>query len=186
MLHMLNPLYARVVDWSNLLLAYRKAAKGKRSRQAAAGFEHQLADRLLLLEEELSNFTYRPCGYHSFTIHDPKERRISAAEFRDRVVHHALCQVIEPIFEEGFIAESYANRSGKGTHRAIDRLQQLSRRYRYVLRSDIVQHFPSIDHEILFGIISETIRDEQVLWLIDRIIRSGEGVLVDEYEMVFF
>jgi RNA-directed DNA polymerase len=183
---MLSPLYAKVVDWSNLLLAYRKAAKGKRGMQAAAGFEHQLADRLLLLEEELSNFTYRPCGYRSFTIYDPKERRISAAEFRDRVVHHALCRVIEPIFEQGFIADSYANRTGKGTHRAIDRLQQLSRKYRYVLRSDIVQHFPSIDHEILFRIIAETIRDEQVLWLVDRIIRSGEGVLVDEYEMVFF
>ena len=183
---MLNPLYGQVVDWSNLLLAYRKAAKGKRAKQAAASFEHQLADRLLLLEEELSNFTYLPCDYHSFTIYDPKERFISAAEFRDRVVHHALCNIIEPVFEKGFISDSYANRIGKGTHLAVDRLQQLSRQYRYVLRSDIIQHFPSIDHEILFRIISQSIHDEQVLWLVDRIIKSGVGLLDEEYDMVFF
>ncbi len=119
-------------------------------------------------------------------IHDPKHRRISAAPFRDRVVHHALCNVIEPIFEKQFIPDSYANRRFKGTHRAIDRLQAFSRKYRYVLRIDIVKHFPSIDHTILRDILAETIEEDETLWLIDRIIQSGEGVLANEYQMVYF
>jgi hypothetical protein len=181
-----SSLYSKVIDWPNLLLAFRKAAKGKRGKGSAAGFEHQLADRLLELQSELAGFSYQPGEYVNFMIHDPKERLVSAAPFRDRVVHHALCNVIEPIFEREFIPDSYANRKHKGTHRAVDRLQYLSRKYRYVLRLDIVKHFPSIDHAILFEIISETIEDEEALWLVGQILRSGEGVLADEYEMVYF
>ena len=92
---------------------------------------------------------YRPGPYRHFFIHEGKRRKISAAPFRDRVVHHALCNVIEPAFERRFIFDSYANRVGKGTHRAVDRLQQFARRHRYVLRLDIVKHFPSLDHAIL-------------------------------------
>jgi hypothetical protein len=119
-------------------------------------------------------------------IHDPKQRLVSAAPFRDRVVHHALCNVIEPLFERQFIPDSYANRIGKGTHRAIDRLQSFARRYRYALRVDVVKHFPSIDHAVLFDLLKETIQDEAVQWLIERILNSGAGVLADEYEMVYF
>jgi RNA-directed DNA polymerase len=179
-------LYSRVIDWSNLLVAYRKAAKGKRGTGSAAAFEHQVADRLIELQSELVDFSYRPGGYVHFMIHDPKQRRISAAPFRDRVVHHALCNVIEPIFEQRFIPDSYANRRGKGTHRAINRLQAFSRKYRYALRIDIVKHFPSIDHAILSDILAETIEEEETRWLIRRIIQSGEGVLSSEYEMVYF
>ena len=181
-----SSLYSRVIDWSNLLQAYRKAAKGKRSKSSAAGFEHQVADRLLELQSELADFSYQPGEYVNFMIHDPKERVISAAPFRDRVVHHALCRRVEPIFEREFITNSFANRKRKGTHRAVDRLQAFSRKLRYALRLDIVKHFPSIDHAILFEIIAETIEDEDVLWLVGQILRSGEGVLDDEYEMVYF
>ncbi|NJM41151.1 MAG: hypothetical protein HC853_10465 [Anaerolineae bacterium] len=82
---------------------------------AAAGFEHQVADRLLALQRDLRSRTYRPGDYHHFFIHEPKRRKISAAPFRDRVVHHALCHHIQPLFEARFIAHSYANRVGKGT-----------------------------------------------------------------------
>lgn len=119
-------------------------------------------------------------------IHDPKKRKISAAPFRDRVVHHALCNIIEPLFEAQFITNSFANRIGKGTHRACDALQAYSQQYRYCLRVDIVKHFPSIDHQILFDILADTIRDERVLWLIEQIIDSGHGVLADEYPMHYF
>jgi retron-type reverse transcriptase len=179
-------LYSRVIDWSNLLLAYRKAAKGKRGKGSAAAFEHQVADRLLELQRELADFSYRPGGYVHFMIHDPKQRLISAAPFRDRVVHHALCNVIEPIFERQLIPDSYANRRLKGTHKAIERLQAFSREYRYVLRIDIVKHFPSIDHAIMRDILAETIEEDEMLWLIERILQSGEGVLANEYEMVYF
>ena len=128
-----SSLYAQITDWPNLLRAYRKAARRKRGKRSTASFEHQVADRLLVLQDELSAFRYQPGGYVHFMIHDPKMRKISAAPFRDRVVHHALCNVIEPLFEQHFIADSYANRVGKGTHRAVDRLQEFSRRYRCVL-----------------------------------------------------
>jgi RNA-directed DNA polymerase len=175
-----------VIEWSNLLLAYRKASKGKRGKSSAAGFEHQLADHLLQLQHELTQQTYRPGDYVHFMIHDPKHRKISAAPFRDRVVHHALCNVIEPLFERQFVADSYANRVNKGTHRAVDRVQACSRQFRYVLRVDIVKHFPSIDHAIMFDILADTIHDEATRWLIQQIINSGAGVLTDEYDMVYF
>lgn len=136
-------------DWDNLLLAYHKAAKGKRGHADVAEFEYRLEENLLQLQQELKEQTYQPGQYHSFYIHDPKKRLISAAPFRDRVVHHALCNLIEPIFEKSFISDSYANRVGKGTHKAIDRAQQFARRFKYVLTCDIRQYFPSIDHEIL-------------------------------------
>ena len=119
--------------------------------------------------------------YRHFYIHEPKRRKISAAPFRDRVVHHALCRVIEPIFERYFISDAYACRVDKGTHRALDRCQEFARRYRYALQGDVVQFFPSIDHAILRDVLARHIRDDAVLWLIDRIVNSGAGVLAEEY-----
>jgi hypothetical protein len=178
--------YGAIVEWDNLCRAFRAAARGKRRRQSAAAFEYQVADRLIALQGELIARTYRPGPYCHFTIHEPKRRKISAAPFRDRVVHHALCNVIEPLFEARFIGHSYANRSGKGTHRAIDRLQNLAQRYRYVLRADVVQHFPSLDHAILRSKLDRVIADPDILWLIDTILASGEDVLTEQYTPVFF
>lgn len=172
--------------WENLLSAYAKASSGKRGRYSAASFEHQLADQLLQLQSELAGGDYKPSPYTHFIIHEPKRRLISAAAFRDRVVHHALCNVIEKEFERRFIADSYANRLGKGTHRAIDRCQQFAQRYRYVLRLDIVQHFPSIDHAILLTALGRVVKDHDVLQLMRTIIDSGEGILEQEYDAVFF
>lgn len=179
-------LYPQVYDFENLYLAYRKARKGKRGRSQPAMFERVQDDELLNLQEELRAFTYKPGPYHSFHIHDPKKRLISAAPFRDRVVHHALCRVIEPIWENRFIHDTYANRVGKGTHRALDRAQAYAREYPYVLQCDVKQFFPSIDHAILRAEFARLIRDENVLWLCDRILQSGIGVLSEEYEMVYF
>ena len=91
--------YRRICAWENLLQAHRKAARGKRSRHAPAAFEYRLADQLLALRNELERGNYRPGPYVHFHIHEPKRRKISAAPFRDRVVHHALCNLIEPRFE---------------------------------------------------------------------------------------
>ena len=179
-------MYARLRSWHNLLLAYHRAAKGKRGRPNAAAFEHRLEDNLLELQHEFASHTYAPSGYVSFPIHDPKRRLISAAPFWDRVVHHALCNLIEPIFDRSFVADSYANRMGKGTHRALNRVQQLARRYPYVLQCDLRQFFPSMDHAILREILAGKITDPGVLWLIDRILESGTGVLTEEYDMVYF
>jgi retron-type reverse transcriptase len=179
-------LYAQLCAWDNLYLAYRKAAKGKRGKVPAARFEYRLEDNLIALQRSLEAKTYRPGAYYSFYIHEPKQRLISAAPFRDRVVHHALCNVIEPRFERSFIRDSYANRVGKGTHRALDRCQQFARRHRYALQCDIVQFFPSIDHAVLRRILARKIADKDVRGLIDRILESGQGVLSEEYEMIYF
>lgn len=176
----------QITTWDNLLDAWRKAARGKRGKRAVAAFEHHSADQPLAIQAELRSETWQPGPYVHFFIHEPKTRRISAAPFADRVVHHALCNVIAPAFESRFLADSYANRTGKGTHRAVDRLQYFARRYRYALRLDIVKHFPSIDHAILLETLGRVIVDPGVLDLAERIIASGDRVLEQEYEMVWF
>jgi len=179
-------MYQQLCSWDHLLLAYRKAAKGKRGQPAVAAFEYRLEDNLLQLQRELQERSYRPGPYHSFYIHDPKRRLISAAPFRDRVVHHALCNLAEPLFERSFIFDSYANRVGKGTHRALDRAQSFLRRFRYVLPCDVRQFFPSIDHLLLRRTLARKIEDPGVRRLVDLILAGGAGVLADEYEMAWF
>ncbi len=179
-------LYQQVCDWYNVADAYRRARKGKRSKPAAAMFEYDQEENLITLHGELAAKTYQPGPYHSFYIHEPKRRLISAAPFRDRVVHHALCNVIEPIFERSFVDDSYANRVGKGTHRALDRCQQYARRFGYVLQIDVQQFFPAIDHAILRAILAGKIHDDDVMWLIDQILSSGVGVLSEQYTMRWF
>ncbi len=179
-------MYQTLTSWENLLLAYRKAAKGKRGGANVAAFEHHLEDNLIEIQSDLRDFSYHPRSYASFHIHEPKRRLISAAPFRDRVVHHALCNLIEPIFERSFIFDSYANRVGKGTHRALSRAQEFARRYPYVLQCDIRQFFPSIDHAILRAELARKIRDKNVFRLCDQILASGAGVLSEEYEMNWF
>ena len=116
-------LWEELTSFQNLLDAFNKAAKGRRSRASVAEFERDLEVNLPVLRAELLEDRYQPGGYTSFHIHDPKKRLISAAPFRDRVVHHALVNIIEPVFERKFIHDSYANRLGKGTRRALDRSQ---------------------------------------------------------------
>ena len=116
------PTFDQITDWSNLLDAWRNAARGKRSHPTVAAFEHPVADHLLSIQQALRTGTWQPGPYTHFRIHSPKPRRISAAPFADRVVHHALCNILSPVFEPRFISDSYANRVGKGTHKALDRL----------------------------------------------------------------
>lgn len=181
-----NDFYGRICEFENLYLAYRRARKGKRFRPQVADFICHQEDELLDLQQALLNQTYQPGGYHSFYIHDPKRRLISAASFRDRVVHHALCQVIEPLWEPRFIYDCYANRVGKGTHRALDRTQEYARKYAYFLQCDLRQYFPSIDHQVLLGKLARYIKDQAVLALCAKILGSGVGVLSEAYDMVYF
>jgi retron-type reverse transcriptase len=179
-------LYPRIWVYENLYEAWRRAARRKRAAPGVATFEYTLTDNLLRLEEELRTQTYRPGPYQHFRITYPKPRRISAAPFRDRVVHHALVQQIEPIFEARFSRDSYACRVGKGTHAALQRCQMFARRYPYVLQGDIVQFFPAVDHAILRTLLFRPIADAQTRWLIEQILHSGAGVLKDEYSVVYF
>lgn len=179
-------LYPDICAWRNIEMAYRRARRGKRSSPVVADFEYNQEEQLISLQDELIRKTYKPGPYHSFLIHEPKRRLISAAPFRDRVVHHALCNIIEPLFDRTFIFDSYANRVGKGTHRALERCQHYARRFRYVLQLDVQQFFPAVDHAILRAILADKIRDDDALWLIDQILVSGCGVLSEQYTMRWF
>jgi retron-type reverse transcriptase len=163
-------LWANVVSFEALLHAAEQARKGKRFRPAVASFHFDQERALWKLHDELTTKTYRPGAYRSFFISEPKPRQISAAPYRDRVVHHALVNVLEPIFERSFISDSYACRKGKGTHAAVRRCQQFARCNRYVLKADIQKFFPSVDHEILKALVARKIKDRNVLWLVGQII----------------
>jgi len=179
-------LYPQVYNFENLYLAYRAARKGKRQRVAVASFEFDLERNLLDLQAELREQTYCPGAYTNFYIHEPKRRLVSAAPFRDRVVHHALCRVIEPIWESRFIHTSYACRVGKGTHAALDQCHDWLCRYRYAFHGDVVKYFASIDHQMLCALLARRIADRRTMWLIDRILDSGAGIQAGERPIVFF
>ncbi len=175
-------LWPEIVKFENLLLAARKAQKGKRFRDNVLAFNYNLEQELARIQRELVSQTYRPGAYKTFTIREPKPRLISAAPYRDRVAHHALCNIIGPIFERSFIADSYANRLGFGNHRALKRFTQFARSSRYVLQCDIQKYFPSIDREILKTLIRRKLKCADTLWLIDTIIeRSNDQEPVIHY-----
>ena len=163
-------LFDGIASFSALLPAALRAANGKRSKPGVAAFLAGLETEVLRLERELASGRYRPGRYTKIEIFDPKLRIVSAAPFRDRMVHHAFCAVCEPIFERGFVFDSYANRLGKGTHRAVARYEKYRNRYRHVLRCDIYRYFPAIDHEILKSDLRRRVACQRTLDLADRII----------------
>lgn len=176
-------LWPQIFDFENLWQAAQQAQRGKRFRQNVLEFNHELEQNLLQLQTELQTQTYQPGEYHTFEIKDPKPRLISAAPYRDRVVHHALCNVIVPLIERSFIDDSYANRVGRGSHRALKRAVHFARTSRYVLQCDVQRYFPSIDHAILKAQIRQRIKCRDTLWLIDRIIDNSNP---QSDEIVYF
>ncbi len=127
-------LYDRITAFDNLLLAAKKAQKGKRFKKNTAHFNFELERELLQLQEELKNKTYAPGKYKQFYVKDTKKRLISAAPYRDRVAHHALMNVVAPLFERSFIFDSTANQKGKGNHKAMVRFKRFFRANKFVLR----------------------------------------------------
>ncbi len=176
-------LFEEIISFENLLLAASKAAKSKREQPNVLNFFFNLEENLFDLQNELTLQTYCPGTYSTFNIYDPKPRMISAAPFRDRVVHHALINIIQPLFERSFIFDSYANRVAKGTHQAIKRYQYFLRKYDFVLKCDIKKYFPSIDHQILKHLIRRGISDRKTLWLVDKIVDSSnpQELVVDYF-----
>jgi len=172
----LGGIWSRLVSFENLLCAYRKARRGKQSRDSVAEFSLNLEPKLLTLRRELDAGEYKPGAYRLFTIHERKPRIIAAAPFRDRVVHHAVMNLIEPPLDRTFIEDCYACRLGKGVHAAVDRYQAWAQRFTYVLKMDIQQYFSSIDHAILKAKLRRKIKDRHALELLDRIIDGSPPV----------
>jgi RNA-directed DNA polymerase len=168
-----NDLFGRIASFQVLHAAARRAIKGKRKKPGAASFFANLERELLALERQLRDGSYRPGRYVAFEVNEPKKRIVSAAPFRDRVVHHALCAVVEPIFERGFIDHSFANRIGKGTHRAIAVYERYRERNAHVLRCDIFRYFPAIDHAILKSAFRRRIACRPTLALLDLIVDAS-------------
>jgi hypothetical protein len=165
-----NHLFAEISSFENLLLAVRRAERGKRLQASVGCFRTNIEAEVLQLQRELRDHTYTPGTYREKIIKRPKERLISAAPFRDRVVHHALCRVVMPLFERRMIYDLYSNRSGKGTHAAIRRCQEFCRSHPYVLKCDVRKFFPSMDHAVLKMMIRRTLRCRETLALLDKII----------------
>ncbi len=173
-----NNLIEKIAAFENIYDGYLKARKGKRYRDEVMRFTFNLDAELLELKEQILSGRYKTGEYFHFEIYEPKKRRISALPFRDRVVQHAICSIIEPLFDKKFISDSYGCRRGKGTHAGSDRLVKFLRRAQrtwntvYCLKADIEKYFPSIDHCVLKALLRKTIRCKKTLMILDEIIDS--------------
>jgi retron-type reverse transcriptase len=180
----MRDLYKEILDFPNIYRAYLDARKCKRYRSSILKFGCNIEENLFVIKRDLSDKTYKHGTYREFVISDSKKRNIKAAPFRDRVVHHALCNIIEPILDKGFIYDSYACRNGKGTHSAVKRLEKFIRSASadqkknpsriFCLKCDISKYFDSVDQEILINILRKKIGDSNVLWLVEEIIKSSQ------------
>ncbi len=170
-----HDLFDGIASFPALRAAALRAAAGKRAKPGPAAFLANLETEILRLERDLRGGRYRPGRYRTIEIFDPKHRIVSAAPFRDRVAHHAFCAVVEPLFERGFVHDSYANREGKGTHRAVARYEKFRDRFRHVLRCDVWRYFPAIDHAILKRDLRRRIACPRTLALADRIVDGSNS-----------
>lgn len=202
-------LFGKLCSLENLELAFKKARKHKTLKQYVQEFEKNLDENLKALQQELASKTYSPLPLKTFILRDPKTRRISVSDFRDRIVHHVICNVLEPIFEQYFIHDSYANRKGKGSLAALQRFDEFKRRVSrngrlvanasddnvvqgFVLKADIKHYFDTVDHAKLLEVIGLRIADSDVLQLIRKIINNhaskapGKGMPLGNLTSQFF
>lgn len=172
-------IFEQIISPENLFTAWEEFVFDKRSKADVQEFSFHLEENLFRLHRDLRNKRYKHGSYSGFYICDPKIRHIHKATVRDRVLHHAIFRILNPIFEPTFITHSFSCRIGKGTHKGVAALESMLRResknYRhqaYALKCDIRKFFDSIDHEILMQIIRKRIKDVNALWLLEEIITS--------------
>ncbi len=172
-------LWEELCSYKNLETAFKKARKHKTLKPYVIKFQKDIKENLFQLKKELLLHTYKPRPLKTFILRDPKTRKISKSDFRDRVIHHTLINIIESLFEKSFIYDSYANRKYKGTLKAIQRFNVFKRKVSknnkinvYVLKADIKHYFETVDHEILLSIIKRKIKDEHITWLIKQILNN--------------
>ncbi|MDP6358401.1 MAG: reverse transcriptase/maturase family protein [Kiritimatiellia bacterium] len=165
-------LYERIAEPENLRLAFIKSIRGKRGKADVIAYTKDIDENLRLLRDQLLSKQVDVGHYHFFTVHEPKERLICAASFPERVLHHAIMNICEPVLERYAIHDSYACRTGKGMHAAVLRAQTFTRRYDWYLKLDIGQYFASIDHNIAMALLGRRIKDRTVLQLIQTILKT--------------
>jgi retron-type reverse transcriptase len=182
-------LYEKVYDLDNLYLAYSKARQGKGKSYGVIQFEKELDNNIRSLQMELIEETYRTSPYDTFIIHDPKEREIYRLPFRDRVIHHAIMNVLESIWTPIFISHTYSCIKGRGIHGVLKHLKRDLTDIegtKYCLKMDIRKYYPSVDHSVLKCIIRKKIKDNRLLHLLDGIIDSAPGIPIGNYLSQFF
>jgi len=172
-------LFEKIISLENLFVAWREFSRGKNERSDVQSFAFTLEDNIVDLHECLTNETYRHGGYEKFFVNDPKLREIHKASVRDRLLHHAVVRVIQPLFERSFIYDSWSCREGKGTHGAVDRFQdiawKLSRNNTntvWVLKLDIKKYFASVDQRVLLALLARRVHDERVMALLHEVVLS--------------
>ncbi|MBM3839284.1 MAG: hypothetical protein FJ398_15210 [Verrucomicrobia bacterium] len=161
-----------IADPENLRLAFWNASKGKRGHAVVRRFREHLDDEIEALRQDLLAECVKVGDYHFFDIHDPKPRRICAASFRVRVLHHAIINLCGPILDRTAIADSYACRAGKGRLADIERAEEFARRSGWFLKLDVRRYFDSINHELLKGLLRRRFKDQRLLVLLGRIVES--------------
>jgi RNA-directed DNA polymerase len=174
-----NKLYEEICSMNNLANAWRKARKDKTKKIYIIEFEKNLRENLHQLRKELLEQTYKPEPLNTFILRDPKTRKISKSAFRDRIVHHALVRVIEPLFDKTFIYDNCANRKEKGTLFSLERFDLFKKQITnnlhseaFCLKADIKHYFQEVDREILLNILKRKISDEKTIWLIKQILSN--------------
>ncbi len=168
-----NALFQKLVSFENLLIASKKAVLGKKPKLDLLSFISNREEELLQLQSSLIDHTWTPSPFHSFQIFEPKPRLISSTCFKDRIVHHALCQIIEKDLERISIFDSYACRPHKGLHKALQKLQVYSKSWQFYLKIDIEHFFETADHDILFSQLQRLFKDKELLMLMKKIIDHG-------------
>lgn len=174
----------------NLVLADQKASKGKSWQYGVRVHQKNQDANLQLLQDMLINKTYRTSPYTTFKVYEPKEREVYRLPFfPDRITHHAVMNILEPILVTMFTTNSYSCIKGKGIHAAANDVKKTLRDVagtHYCLKLDIKKFYPNIDHAILKQIIRRKIKDQDLLWLLDGIIDSAEGLPIGNYLSQYF
>ena len=184
-----NDLFDEIISPDNLFRAWEKFRVDKGKKLDVAQFEWDLEHNIFTMHRQLKNRTYRHGPYEDFYIHDPKQRHIHKASVRDRILHHAVFSIINPVFEPTFIPASFSCRVGYGTHKGVGALEKMirsvsknARRPCFVLKADIQKFFDNVDHKTLLSIIEKRIKDERTIWLLRSIIESYESTPARERE----
>jgi retron-type reverse transcriptase len=163
----------RVTDFNHLRKSAIRAWQGTKPSEQVMSFRFHLEKELFSLQSELLENRYRPGAYHHFKVYEPKERVISVAPFRDRVVHHAIVSILEEPYEPVFIFDSYACRKGKGVHKAVKRAQVFLKKNKWFFKTDIEKFFESVCHDALLKALVLRVKDPRAMQLIEKIIRNG-------------
>lgn len=178
----LHPTYYDIISPENLLFAWGEFKRGKTSKKDVGEFELHLMDNILALHRDLVTKTYVHGEYHAFRIADPKPRNIHKASVRDRLLHHALYRILYPFFDRTFIADSYSCRVDKGVHKALDRFRtfggEASKNHTkttFILKGDVRKCFASVNQNVLMSILDRRITDQDILWLLERVIKSFDS-----------